>query len=372
MDLNDIRLKKVKYLLEACTIQAGKTTFDVPRAMVGAITIDNNYETSMFPFFYIGLNVPGWLYVDICNNPHDLFVTLDLKAYLYADTIEDPNVGCFQEYKGKYLAMAAIDTPLTSEKIQMDILKENDTYKKNYNFNDTYLVEFALYNIDSYNAMSKNLNAVVTSADMTSLLAYTLQAGGIKKILMSPLDNKTTYSEFKILPLNAIDEIKYMMYNYKFHKNGTILFFDLDRAYVVSKTPKCTAWATGEYKSVHVMSLTNFNQALGAFSGYFNNSREHYHLLGLQTDQIFATEIGNIPASQSTNQSGGSGQQLIFKTEAALMECFTPNKEFILNVDSPGATVAKLNGKYRIMRVVLELTPAGEYMTPEFKVYLYK
>lgn len=372
MDLNDIRLKNVLYKLEKCTLQAGSTTFDVPPSMVTGISIDNNYETSMYPFFYIGINLPGWVYIEVGKNPTNLFITLDLRAVYFTNTVNEGEAGSTIEYRGRYMAHSAVNATINDETIQLAGAKENGTYKRGYEFNEIYFAEFALYNPAYYAAMTKRENAVLTSANMTSILTYALQNGGITNVLMSPLDNKTTYSEFKITPLNAIDEIKYLMYNYGFHNNGTVFFMDLDKAFVISKAVKCTAWYQGEYKSVHIMSLSNFNQSLGGFSGYFQNTKDKYHLLAVEPDCIEPIDISNIPTTQSESKLGGEGKQLIVKTSAALMECFTPNKEFIVDIDSISAKTAKINGRYRILRVTLALTPAGEYFDPEFHVFLYK
>lgn len=372
MDLNDIRLKNVLYKLESCTLQAGSTTFDVPTNMVTGISIDNNYETSMYPFFYIGMNLPLWVYTEVGKNPTNLFITLDLRAVYFTNTVDEGEAGSTIEYRGKYLAHSAINGTIEDEDLQSSISKEESTYNKGYDFNQIYFAEFALYNQSYYNAMSKSENAILTSANMNSILAYTLQNGGITNVLVSPLDNKSSYSEFKIVPLNAVDEIKYLMYNYGFHNNGTVFFMDLDKAYLISKAIKCTAWYKGEYKTVHVMSMANFNQSLGLFSGYYQNSKEKYHLIAVETSCIESVDITNIPTSQTGSTIGGEGKTLAFKTSAGLMECFTPNKEFIVNIDSVSATKSGINGKYRILRVNLALSPAGEYFDPEFNVVLYK
>lgn len=372
MELNDIRLRSVLYQLDKLTLQAGGTTFEVPRAMVTSISIDNNYETSMFPFFYVGMNLPGWVYIEVAKNPKNLFITLDLKANLFVDTIEDKPVGTYKEYKGKYMAMAAIDTPVADESIQMKIAKQNDTYKKTYEFNEFYFAEFLLYNPQYYAALTKPVNAVITSANMTSIATYVLQCGGINNLLMSPFDNRASYSEFKVIPENAIDELKHLMQAYGFHNAGSVFFMDLDKAFLINKAVKCTAWYQGEYKTVHVMSMSNFNNSLGAFSGYFSSAKDHYHLLGIEPNQIQVSDIGNVKSKTMTNYYHGEGKMLSFKTDSALMECFTPNKEFLVNIDSTGASNGKVNGRYRIMRVTLTLSPSGEYMTPEFHVFLMK
>ena len=77
---------------------------------------------------------------------------------------------------------------------------------------------------------------------MTSIVAFICKKVGISNILMSPLSNRKSYTEFKITPINAIDQLKNLIVNYKLHDKGTVMFFDLDRTYILSKEIKCTAW----------------------------------------------------------------------------------------------------------------------------------
>lgn len=373
MELTDIRLRKILYRIESCVMTIGTdVTFEVPKAMISSISIDNNYETSMFPFFYMGINLPSWVYIELTKHPDDVHISLDLKAHTFENNAQENPVGTFTEYKGKYKAITAVDTPVTDEKIQTGLSKESGSWKKSYEYGEIYFAEFTLYNEDSFKAMSKTLNAVISSATMTSIVAYALQYGGIKNVLMSPLDNRNTYSEFKVWPINAVDVIKTLIYNYKLHNGGTVFFMDLDRAFLISKQIKCTAWSKSEYKTVHVMCLSNYNETLGTSNGYYVNDKDHYHLLNIEAGGFELNDNSNLPSSQTNQPIPGKGKILTFRTSAALMECFTPNKEFIVDIDSSSAQAAKINGHYRVIRTTLNLTQSGEYMQPEFHVFLWQ
>ena len=373
MDLEEIRLRNILYRIESCVINIGSDTeFEVPKAMISSIQIDNNYETSMFPFFYMGINLPSWVYIELTKHPDEVFISLDLKAHTFRNDANEEPVGTFTEYKGKYKAITAVDTPVTDELIQTMLSKQSGSWKKTYEYGEIYFAEFTLFNPSSYAALSKTLNAVITSASMSSIVTYVLQYGGFPNILMSPLDNRNTYSEFKVWPIDAVDIMKTLIYNFKLHNGGTVFFMDLDRTFVISKQIKCTAWAKGEYKTVNVMSLSNYNETLGLYNGYYMNSKEKFHLLNVESSGFELDDNTNLPQSQTNQPIPGKGKILTFRTSCALMECLTPNKEFIVDIDSASAMAAKLNGKYRIIRATLNLTQSGEYMQPEFHVFLWQ
>lgn len=364
MELTDIRLKTVKYYINSLNLQVGSTSFDVPRSMVHTIQIENDYDNTIYPFFYIAMNLPGWVYIEVAKDPNNVFISLDLKAAFFTNDIMEKNPTMVTEYKGKYTALTAVETPIIDEYQQIAIEKADDTYKKNYSYNETYLTEFALYNTAYYKALSATVNAVLSSASMTSIVTYVLQNGKIRNTLMTPLSNRNSYSEFKVLPINAVDHIKHLMKKYTLHSNGTIFFMDLDKAYLIDKNVNCTAWYTNEYKSVHIMALKNYNDSLALFSGYYNNSKDKYHLLATEPNSIQAVEYESVPGDTRKHE-------LEIYTSSAIMEALTPNKSFVVNIDSPGSS-KNINGKYRIRSVKVMLTPGGDYLDPEFQIRLVK
>ena len=128
MELTDIKLHSVKYYIGSMKLTAGDKEFDVPRTMVSNIQIKNDYKNFIYPFFYIAMNIPGWMYVAVAKNSENCYISLDLQAALFrTDLEEDKNPTMLPEYKGRYRAFCNIDTPVTDENIQMQIEKEDKT-----------------------------------------------------------------------------------------------------------------------------------------------------------------------------------------------------------------------------------------------------
>ena len=371
MNLDDIKLTNVKYQMKSFTVDAGGTTFDVPPSQIANIKIEKNYDMMNYPFVYIGVNLPGWLYIEVVKNSKNLHITMDLHAMTYRSEFNEKmaNPTTQSEIKGKFIALIAIDTPITDEAGQIQVEKNAGAYKKSYTFNEYYFTEFAIYNEAAYKAKSKVVNAVLESTNMTSAVAYICKEAGItSNILMSPLSNRKTYKEFKIPPINAVDQLKNLIVNYKLHDKGTVLFFDLNQTFIISKEIKCTAWKKQEYKTVHVMSLNQYSTSLSSGSGYYANSKEKYHLIEIPPNSIQTTKVTDLPASV---YNGRMNQTITFYTNDAIMEALTPNKLFIVDIQSSSAKT-DINGKYRIMRYSVEMENGGDFFNAKFNITLGK
>ena len=72
MNLDDIKLSSVKYQMKTFTVDAGGTIFDVPPSQIASIKIEKNYDMMNYPFVYIGVNLPGWFYIEVVKNSKNL------------------------------------------------------------------------------------------------------------------------------------------------------------------------------------------------------------------------------------------------------------------------------------------------------------
>lgn len=351
--------------MEQLTVTAGSKSFDIPRSMILGLVINKKYDAAIYPFIYLSVNLPGWMYAEVARNPKAITVTMDLKAKFYQNTIDEMGASTTSVYKGNYKAVTAVDTPITDIERQMKLEVEDGAKNKNYLFNEYYLTDLCLYNTAYYNAYYKPVNAVITSGNMTAITTYALQASGITNTLMSTLSNTKTYSEFKLPPITGTNTIENLIETYGLHKNRTIFFMDLDRAYLINTTPKCEAWSTNEYKITHIMIFEQTSEGLAKFSGYYANSKEKYHLLALEPSSIQSIDLSNTDTLKYDFKDC-----VQFFTEDAIFEALTPNKEFIINIDSSNAK--NINGSYYINKVEAVLSPGGEYLDAQFKVTLIR
>lgn len=366
MNINDVKLKKVLYFMQKLTVTAGSKTFEVPRSMILNIDIAKDFDSMIYPMWYICMNLPLWFYAEVAKNPNDISVSMDLQ-YTMADSDEQlrsPTNALTGEISGSFKAILPHTTQIGDYTIQKQFEKDADAHNQNYAYNEYAFVELALYNKPAYTASFNTLNAVLSSTNLTNALTYCLNRCNITNVLLSNSDNHTTYSEFKICPQSGIANIFRIVEDYKFHSGGSTIFFDLDRSYIISNKIGCYAWGNNEHKVTHIVSMSENNNAVSRFSGLYINKQEKYNLVSIQRESYASQDVGTSPILKSS----GETEIFQFVTKQATMSMFTPNKEYIVNIDSPDHS--KYNGKYRLYTMSVNMTPAGEFLEPQFHVVL--
>ncbi len=366
MDFKDLKLKKVMYFMQTFVITANGKSFEVPRSMILNIDISKDYDNMVYPMWYVCVNVPLWFYSQITRNPDDISVSMNLQ-YSLSDTnegvISNTNP-LITEISGNFKAIIPRTTQIGNSTAEKEYENQDNDYNRNYTYNEYAFVELSLYNKAAYKASFTKINAVITSTNVTNAVTYCFNKCGMTNILLSKSDNNKNYSEFKILPESGMANILRIVEDYQFHKDGSTLFFDLTEGYLVTNKIGCYAWKNNEYKATQILSLSEYNDTLGRFNGIYINSKEKYNVIAIEREAYSSQNIEGTPILKDTDEP----EIFTFTTKQALLSLLTPNKEFIVNVDSPENK--KYNGKYRLYAVSLNLTPSGEYLEPQFSVTL--
>ena len=204
MNLKDIKLKNVLYYMQSFVISSNGKSFEVPRSMILNIDISKDYDTMIYPLWYVCLNVPLWLYTHLTKNPNDISVSMNLQYTLALtnEQLTSPTNPMTTEVSGKFKAIIPYTTQVGDTSMQKSVEKSADAYNKNYTYSEYAIIELALYNSASYAASFNSLNAVLSSTNLTNALTYCLNRCGINNVVLSKADNSKTYSEFKIWPQN--------------------------------------------------------------------------------------------------------------------------------------------------------------------------
>lgn len=368
MDYKDLKLKNVLYYMQSFVVTAGDKSFEIPRSMILNIDISKDFDTMLYPLWYVCINVPLWFYSQITKNPNDISVSMNLQ-YTLAETNEKLVSGTnpfYSEVSGNFKAIIPQTTQIGDYSSQKSFEKANNAYNTNYSFNEYAFVELALYNTAAYAASFNTLNAVISSTNVTNAVTYCFNRCGISNILMSKSDNNKVYSEFKIWPQSGMQNLLRIVDDYKFHDDGSTLFFDLTESYLITNKIGCYAWKNNEYKATYFLSLSEYNNTLGRFDGLYTNSKEKYNVIAVDRNSYVSQDVGNSPILKN------NGETEIFQISIkhAIMSMLTPNKEFIVNIDSPDNK--KYNGKYRIRSYSVNMVPSGEFMEPRFMVTLIR
>lgn len=368
MDYIDLKFNMVQYFMDKLVITAGGTEFDVPRVMIAGIEVVKDFDNEIYPLWYLNVNIPLWLFTEMKRCPDEIFVSMNLQyrmAMENEDLIKEAGP-LITDVSGRFKAILPDTTQMGDSSLEKEIQKENEQYNVGYSYGQEAYVELALYNTNAYNASFNKINAVLTSTNLTDALTYCLNKAGINNVLLDSANNNSSYREFKILPQTPIQNIMRIIDQYKFHNNGSVVFFDLVDSYILSKTVGCRSWKNNEFKTTHLLSLTEFSESLSKFEGVYINSQEKYNVIAVPDGSFTTTKVDSIPLLNSLPQK----EYLTIITKNALFSILTPNKEFILNVDT--TENKQYNGRYRITRLTANLVPSGEFLDPTFELRFAK
>lgn len=249
------KLLQYKYTIkEFFIIIKGKTT-KYPVERVSSFSIEHFYEDATFPIFKVVVNMGDDLYYKILKNKNKTKFKVRIQYYttnalsekdsIKKDLINETFVIFTDDDNSNY----NIDLDKEASKQSGDeVLDVLNNPKELFLFKDSIVRK-----------MRKPHNAILKDVNMTTALAYLLKEAGAKKVLLSPIENRTKYKQIVLPPQSIEKQIKYLNNNYGFHKKGTVVYFDFKYGYIINYKKGCTAWTKKEKKSTVIYVLKRNN-----------------------------------------------------------------------------------------------------------------
>lgn len=395
MKLKDVKLSICKYRMRRLVIKYGDNKkHEVETSLITEMSIIENFEEDFFPFFTISTYVPTNIFREITStkNKNKLVANLNLqkakfKSAVSMDTTERPTFGnCIT---GRFhCVIAAKDVEATQQ--EQKLVEKSDN-----KYGQLQAITISLYPKSYYDNFQRVINAVIEKCTLTDALVYIFQSAKLQKMLVSPPDNNKSYTEFKIIPLQACKMIERICDTYAYHKKGSIIYFGFDRGYIIKKEPKCTAYVKNEIKTTYITVFTSSKGTMQT-GGCYTNKQKKYNVVnasGLSADN--SKNITNKSLGEKTmiiNKDGstkttGSGkltkvaikeegewnQQQIKRTIAEKSKAIScellhaditmirPNKVFVVSAE--GKAYKKYNGKYRALSVTHAFNKEGDYFS---------
>jgi hypothetical protein len=148
------------------------------------------------------------------------------------------------------------------------------------------VLTLVLYNERYLKGSNKISYGTISGGNMTDVIAYLCTNAGINNILFSPATSGKIPPQFVIPPMTLFDQLEYLQKEFSIHQNGTMVFFDLERAYIIDRDASCTAYATNEYKRTYIISASNIGEEWGSSAGCYDNSSEKYYACTIFGDSI--------------------------------------------------------------------------------------
>lgn len=403
MDLSKISLNLVRYLITKCEVSSPnlKSNYVVPVSAVTSIEIENDYENYNFPYFTISLELPAFVIRAIRKSPLKNYLFLSLQAGFY-DSL-DGNGLMEPKNTSTYLNDKYIMFIENQNRSLYDSEIEDSEEKEGYSYKSTdpksnEVVKFSLYKEADIDASMKNINAIITSGCLIDILTYVLNSAGISNVLISPPGNYRSYSQLPLPPYSAMDHIERLCNDYGLHKNGTLIFFGLERKYIIEKDTRCTAYSTNEFKTTYIFHPSNGTQsALSAGCAKSANEKVNYIMLQPESSSFkdnsqsmkwsVGTNINVIGSDAVSVTSGNAGSGRFFTQKVGgnnsggvkrdidshnkiaslgFRNCdlmmLTPNKTFVVTIEDQ--KYKQYNGNYRLTKSVVKFMKEGDVYTP--------
>lgn len=400
MKLDSVKLSLYKYKIKSLvfTYGTGKKLkkHTAEESLVLNMSIIQDYESEVLPFFTMTLAIPNNVYRVITSPSYKNTVTAKLNLqkgkFSQALSVDTSQTISFRDaIKGSFHVVIGAQNPDLTEAEQKLVEKSENKYGQ------LSTITVSLYNKAYYNTYQTIVNTNMKNVTLTDAIVYILKKAKIKNVLLSPGNNNKKYDEFRILPLQACEMLARICNTYAYHNKGSIIFFDVDRGYIIDKVPKCTAYVTNEFKITYLVASSE-SQGARMVGGAYENSQKKYNVINVvemgadNTSDITKKTVGentvSVSASGSitkTNKKATTVTNVVVQNEGKNtaqdikrvsqeskkdIKCqmqqiditmLKPNKQFLVSVNS--AAYKKYNGKYRLVSAAHAFTRDGNYFT---------
>ena len=245
-----------KYVLSEFTLIYPSSTYNIPVERLQALSIDNDYENNLFPITRIRVNIEPSIYNQMLENKNNLKLKLRIQKY-YMDKTNSNEKSLLRDWINTTFSLILDDEYLNPDRGIIATEDSNEDTKKekvnNLDNNMDNSFEFFLYKDETINAMRTNINDVLQNTNMIGFISYVCAKSGVKNILVSPLENNKVYSELLIPPQSALSAIQYFDTQYGYYRNGSIIYFGIDYAYILNYNGMCTAYVKDEIQETCVL-----------------------------------------------------------------------------------------------------------------------
>lgn len=401
------------YEINNCTLYFSKREQEIESGEIHSFSIGCNYDGSeFFPEFSISMTVDRKTFFDIMKEKDDLTMLLRVDMFTVVPTGPD------QEERGRkrtwfnekfvvFMDDNHIDMMLEQNKAMIEEFGTFGDPKKDISQHKEYTIDLFLYKERDINTAYYVSNSVYTGTNTTDLVTHLLSKSGAKDVLMSPLNNKQL-KEAVTLPITTLANLQYLDAQYGLHKQGTLIFFDLDYTYIIEKKlGKATAWRKSEITKISLIvrkdtddlsfmggskqdndndvvfiNVSPENISYKSYSSMDNliyggnvkiidtytRSVESVTTQGsirkAQTKYVHNKNRNSVIDTQTKQKLNDRGLVPTVKISDSSIFWFRPNKNFTMTYANPDLHKL-LGGNYRILNLFMKFTNFGSYFRNE-------
>ena len=286
-----------EYLVDATIeLQTSSNTseiYDLMNFQVLGLMIEKNFDDDIFPIVLIDLLIPRSVYYKIIKNDDPKIILTVNKFVKQYDGITHKETVIQQKF-----------TPIVtddSNDINADVyknLKASDDKKDDditaSDMNRAY--QFILVLDDDIKKSKNTANIILSNVNVASTMMYMLSKSGFgsDNILMSPVDNTSTYDELLLLPTPIVDQFNYINNMYGVYKEGMQVFKDFDTFYILRKSGKCTAYRRNEPTTITFAVVGRIGSSSSVSRGINYDKANNRVFMSLSGNQLSISDTSSV------------------------------------------------------------------------------
>lgn len=280
-------LVQYRYQILLFILFSDNTIMNVDPSKIISIDIDNSYESAKLPIFKLSILVEASDFFRIIKDKND--IKFQLRIQKYGINLKNKKKTLVKDVINETYGLYIDENP---EDLEAELRKrQNDN--KNKNEKTTNIMELYLFKKEIVDGIIQPSNMIIRNVTLSSLVSYLLYKAGCRKVLMSPFDNINEYDRIILPPQSIYENIKWLDSYYGFYKTGSMLYFDIDKTYLLKYGPECTAWCNNELTNTTILISQNSKESENG-SGMIQrlNNNQYYINGNSSTIQIINNILG--------------------------------------------------------------------------------
>ena len=270
MKLEDIikYVEYVKYEVTNLTIVLSEKTIEITPAFVSEIILEHDYENLYTPMFSLSVSLSQEEYKQIVADKENVKFIVKIDKVYYNDEKTKLRTETF--INDTFCSHIMDETPLMEQDlidITKNVYKSSPDEKTPMDLEKTR--DFWLFKDEHIKAGNTDVNMVIKSGTVNDILAQLLYQAGLKKVLMTPANNKKKIKNMMIPLMSTVKAIDYLQQIKGIYNKGVLFFMDFKHTYLIDKNAYCTAWVPNEYKitNIYIFSQkSQFNSIIGQYN----------------------------------------------------------------------------------------------------------
>lgn len=335
-----------KYIVNSLVFMLDDVKLEMDPSNILSIELLNDFDQNLRSILKLNLRMDIRKKLWILKNKRDIVCKFELckiAMNIEAEEFIGTPVTVWNEEFGIYFndEEESTDTSVLVERLDLNDLGAdadiNNIDTENY-FESQNMLEVYLFNQKLLDASTKTFNEVMTEDILQEYVARILSKTKHNKVLISKFENNEVYKELLIPALPAYKAIAYLDQYYGFYKKGSIIFYDVDKLYILNANGKCTAKEDKEWPKTTIL-VTHIEGSTPG-NGMVIKEEEEIYYCSYPDENISFRKY-----STNTNVTLGSETKLVL-TDGTEIESVLADQSYINQQNSTYIMQHKDDNKY--------------------------